>query len=127
MDLPKSTFSTAYGPLATGGSVTIWSIVLPPPQVCENTGNWPMIMCSSEFWRLKSKRTVCASTTTACLMSAQYERNAGLACLLVSVSKVYFTSCASTGSPLENRASGFKWKLTLSRSGASLMSSASKP
>ncbi|MCY1381341.1 hypothetical protein D9M69_692370 [compost metagenome] len=65
--------------------------------------------------------------TTASLMSAQYERKVGPASLLRRVSKEYFTSFASTGEPSENRALGFSRKVTLKRSGASWMSSASRP
>ena len=60
-------------------------------------------------------------------MPARPVRTAGAASLLVSMSNEYLTSAAVTGSPLVNRAFGFRRNATHDLSGATWMSSASRP
>ena len=97
------------------------------PQARLNTGMPPTSIGSSALVEVKSKRTTRGANTTAAFTSPKRTRNCGDACLLISMSKLCFTSSANTGSPLLKRACGLIRKVTDNLSAATSISSASKP
>src|SRR5919197_1243913 len=108
-------------------SVITWSNGLPAPQSRLKTGSPPTRSGSSGLARARSKRTMRGPSTTARFTSPYTTRYCGAASLLIRRSKLYFTSSAITGLPLWKRAAGFRRKVTDSLSGATSMSSASRP
>ena len=123
---PRSKRSIRYGPLEMGGVSWILSNGVPTAHLRENTGMPPTIKGNSRLADLKSNRIERASSVTHCFTSAKIILNCG-APLATKVSKEYFTSSASTASPLLNRACGCRRNVIDSRSGANTMSSANRP
>ena len=97
------------------------------PHLRLNTGMAPAVKGCSRIFSRNRKRTVRASTTSQRSMPSNAVCTFGAAPLLVSIWKLCTTSSGSTGSPLLKRASGRSLKLTLLKSGATQMASASRP
>ena len=92
-----------------------------------NTGSVSATKTWSREASLNSKRTVRASRTRTRAMPATAVWYAGEAPLPESISKLWRTSSASTGSPLLKRASGRSLKVTADRSGSTHSASATRP